>query len=119
MLVGFLLLVAVDTFLQIAFKFAGENALPVTFDAAWLQRLLDDPWLLAVAAGGLAAFLIYMTLIRHAPIGPSFAASHLDIVTVTLFSVFFLGDTLTLLQVLGCCAIVSGVAVLAFTETGS
>jgi len=118
MLVGFLLLIAVDTFVQIAFKFAGENALPVTFDLPWLQRAVREPWLLGVVVGSAAAFLTYMTLIKNAPIGPAFAASHLDIVSVTLFSVFFLSATLTPLQVLGCCAIVLGVLVLALTETG-
>jgi drug/metabolite transporter (DMT)-like permease len=115
---GFILLVAVDTFVQIAFKFASENTLPLTFDLPWLYRLLREPWLLGVAVGAAAAFMTYMTLIRHAPIGPAFAASHLDIVSITLFSVWFFGDTLTLLQVFGCCAIVSGVLVLAFTEPG-
>ena len=55
----------------------------------------------------------------RAPIGPAFAASHLEIVSVTLFSVAFLGDRLSALQALGCCAIVSGVIVLAATESGS
>jgi drug/metabolite transporter (DMT)-like permease len=119
MFAGFLLLIAVDTFVQIAFKFAGENTLPVTLDLPWLQRVAAEPWLLGVAIGGIAAFLTYMTLIRHAPIGPAFAASHLDIVSITLFSVFFFGDTLTLMQVLGCSAIVLGVLVLAYGETRS
>jgi drug/metabolite transporter (DMT)-like permease len=119
MVLGFLLLIAVDTFVQIAFKFAGENALPLTLDMPWLARVIREPWLLAAAAGAAAAFLTYMTLIKSAAIGPAFAASHLDIVTVTLFSVAFLGSALTPLQVLGCCAIVAGVLVLAFTETGS
>jgi drug/metabolite transporter (DMT)-like permease len=116
---GFLLLVVIDTFVQIAFKFAGENALPVSFDLAWLSRVAREPWLAGAVVGAGAAFATYMALIRHAPIGPAFAASHLDIVTVTLFSVLYLGATLTPWQMLGCCAIVAGVLVLAFTETGS
>lgn len=119
MLLGFLLLIAVDTFVQIGFKFAGENALPVTLDLPWLQRVVGEPWLLGVVAGYGAAFVIYMTLIKHAPIGPAFAASHMEIVTVTLFSVIFLGDRLSTWQALGCCAIVSGVIMLAVTERGS
>ncbi len=119
MMLGFLLLIAVDTFVQIGFKFAGENTLPVTLDLPWLERVVREPWLLGVVAGYGAAFLIYMTLIKRAPIGPAFAASHLEIVSVTLFSVAFLGDRLSALQALGCCAIVSGVIVLAATESGS
>ena len=117
-LLGFVLLIAVDTFVQIGFKFAGQNTLPVTLDLPWLERVVREPWLLAVAAGYGAAFLIYMTLIKHAPIGPAFAASHLEIVSVTAFSVMFLGDRLSELQAIGCCAIISGVIVLAATERG-
>jgi uncharacterized membrane protein len=57
-----------------------------------------------------------MTMLKHAPLGPVFAASHLEIVSVTLFSIAYMGDRLTLLQVIGCCAIVAGVLVLAVTE---
>jgi drug/metabolite transporter (DMT)-like permease len=119
MFASFALLIAVDTFVQIAFKFAGENTLPVTFDVAWLQRVAAEPWLVGVAIGGVAAFLTYMSLIRYAPIGPAFAASHLDIVSITLFSVWYFGDRLSLMQVLGCGAIVLGVLVLAYGETRS
>ena len=42
----------------------------------------------------------------------------MEIVTVTLFSYFYFGDSITLVQALGCCAIVGGVIVLAATETG-
>jgi len=116
MLLGFLLLVAIDTFVQIGFKLAGNNTLPVTLDLPWLERVAREPWVLGVLLGYGAAFLTYMTLIKHAPIGPAFAASHMEIVTVTLFSVLVFGDTLTLWQTVGCCAIVAGVFVLAATE---
>ena len=116
-LLGFLLLIAIDTFVQIGFKLAGNNTLPVTLDLPWLERVLREPWLLGVIAGYGAAFLVYMTLIKHAPIGPAFAASHMEIVTVTLFSVWVFGDTVTFWQAVGYCAIVSGVIVLAATES--
>ena len=118
LLLGFLLLIAVDTFVQIGFKFAGNNTLPVTLDLPWLERVVAEPWVLAVLMGYGAAFVIYMTLIKHAPIGPAFAASHMEIVTVTLFSYVYFGDSITLVQALGCCAIVGGVIVLAATEAG-
>lgn len=117
-LLGFLLLIAVDTFVQIGFKFAGNNTLPVTLDLPWFERVINEPWVLAVLAGYGIAFMIYMTLIKHAPVGPAFAASHMEIVTVTVFSVYYFGDSITALQVLGCCSIVAGVIVLATTETG-
>lgn len=119
MIFGFLLLMAIDTFVQIGFKLAGNNTLPVTLDWPWLQRVLNEPWLIGVLLGYGAGFLVYMTLIKHAPIGPAFAASHMEIVTVTLFSVFVFGDTISAWQALGCCAIIAGVVVLAATEDHS
>ena len=112
----FVLLLAIDTFNQVAFKMAGERTAPVTFDADWLMRIVNEPWIGAIIAGYLAAFLIYMTLLRDVNIGPAFAASHLEIVAVIIFSVLFFGERLTLLQVIGCSAILGGVALLAVTE---
>lgn len=116
MILGFLLLMAIDTFVQIGFKMAGNNTLPMTLDWPWMQRVLAEPWLLGVLVGYGSSFLVYMTLIKYAPIGPAFAASHLEIVTVTLFSVYVFGDKITLWQGLGCCAIIAGVVLLAATE---
>ena len=118
-LLGFVLLIAIDTFVQIGFKLAGNNIGEPTPDLAWIEKVVNEPWVLAVLAGYGAAFMIYMTIIKHAPIGPAFAASHLEIVTVTLFSWGYLGDVITPVQALGCCAIVGGVLVLAATETGT
>ena len=113
---GFLLLVTIDTFVQVGFKMAGQRTLPVTLDLPWLDRVANEPWIIAVLAGYGAAFTVYMTLIKHAPIGPAFAASHMEIVTVTLVSVLIFGEAINMQQVIGCCAIVAGVLVLAMTE---
>lgn len=112
----FILLLAIDTFNQVAFKMAGERTAPVTFDADWLMRIVNEPWIGAILAGYLMAFLIYMTLLRDVQIGPAFAASHLEIVTVMIFSVLFFDERFTSLQVVGCAAILGGVAILAITE---
>jgi drug/metabolite transporter (DMT)-like permease len=117
-LLGFLALIAVDTFVQIGFKMAGNNIGDPAFDATWVERVTKEPWVVAVLAGYGAAFLIYMTIIKYAPIGPAFAASHMEIVTVTLISWAYLGDTISAAQALGCCLIVAGVVLLAATEAG-
>ena len=72
--------------------------------------------MLAVLAGYAAAFVVYLTLIRNVAIGPAFAATHMEIVTVTLISVLVFEEAITLVQGVGCCAVVAGVLVLAFTE---
>lgn len=117
LLAGFIALISVDTIVQIGFKMAGQNTLPVTLDLPWLTRVVNEPWVLVVVIGYCAAFLLYMTILKHAPVGPAFAASHLEIVIVTLISVWYFGDRISSIQALGCAAIVAGVVVLAIYET--
>lgn len=116
LLFGFLLLIAVETFAQVGFKIAGQHTLPMTLDMPWLGRVVREPWTLAPLGGYATAFLLYMTILRHAAVGPIFAAAHLQIVSITLISVYFFGDSVSPLQAVGCCAIVAGVVVLAATE---
>jgi len=113
---GFLLLMAFDTLAQLSFKLAGSHALPVTADAAWIARVFAQPWVYGAVAGYIGAFFTWMTLLRHAPIGPAFAASHLEVVSVTLLSAWFLHEPLTLPRVLGAVTIVAGILCLAAAE---
>lgn len=116
LLFGFAALLGFDTLAQIAFKLTALHAGEAGFSAAWVWAAIAQPWALAVVIGYLGAFAVYMTLIKHAPIGPAFAASHLEIVVVILISLLFLGESLSLAQALGCAAIVAGVLILAATE---
>ncbi|MGL1297096.1 DMT family transporter, partial [Vibrio parahaemolyticus] len=68
--------------------------------------------------GYLGAFVTWMTLLKHAPIGPAFAASHLEIVSVMIISVIFMDEKLHVLQVVGSLLILGGIFVLA-TEAGT
>ena len=116
LILGFIALLALDTLAQIGFKLSALHAGEARFDAAWFLATISQPWAIAVVIGYLGAFGVYMTLIKHAPIGPAFAASHLEIVVVILVSLLFLGESLGLVQALGCLAIIAGVVVLAATE---
>ncbi len=116
-ILGFIALLALDTLAQIGFKLSAAHAGEAQFSLAWVLATLSQPWAIAVLVGYLGAFGVYMTLIKSAPIGPAFAASHLEIVLVILASILFLGESLTWLQGAGCLAIVAGVLVLAATET--
>jgi drug/metabolite transporter (DMT)-like permease len=115
-IVGFLLLMAFDTLAQLSFKLAGSHALPVTADAAWVARVFAQPWVYGAVAGYIGAFFTWMTLLRHAPIGPAFAASHLEVVSVTLLSAWLLHEPLTLPRVLGAVTIVAGILCLGAAE---
>lgn len=115
-LVGFLLLMAFDTLAQVSFKFAATHALPLDFSVEWLTRVFGRPWIYGAFVGYVGAFFTWMSLLKHAPIGPAFAASHLEIVTVMLVSVYLFDERVGPAQVLGAIAIVAGIACLALSE---
>jgi drug/metabolite transporter (DMT)-like permease len=108
-LFGFLLLMGFDTLAQISFKYAGAHALPVAASAAWLLRVFGQPWIYGALVGYIGAFFTWMALLKHAPIGPAFAASHLEVVSVMLLSVWLFDEGLTPARVLGALLIVTGI----------
>lgn len=116
-LVGFLALLLFDTLAQVSFKLAALHAAPLTLDAAWLLRIFGQLWIYAALLGYAGAFITWMNLLRSAPLGPAFAASHLEILSVTLVSVWLFDDALTLVKALGGLLILAGVLCLAKGET--
>ncbi|MEX1826229.1 multidrug efflux SMR transporter [Luteibacter sp. CQ10] len=117
-LVGFALLLAFDTLNLVCFKMAGSHALPVEMSTAWLARVFSHPWIYGAVAGYIGAFVTWMSLLKHAPIGPAFAASHLEVVSVMLLSWWVFAEPVTPTQILGAVAIVAGIVCLAFAESG-
>src|SRR5262245_22111702 len=115
-LIGFLVLLAFDTLAQLGFKLAAVAAAPPQLEVAWLGRIATERWIYLAVAGYLGAFVTWMTLLRYAPIGPAFAATHLDIVTVLVASVIWLGESLSPPQVVGAILILTGIGVLAVTK---
>lgn len=114
LLAGFLLLLAFNTAAQLWLKTASTGALPLHADVAWLSRLLHQRALYLAIACFIGGFLAWMALLRHAPIGPAFAVSNLDIVTVLVASHWLFGEHVGGSQVLGAALIVAGVGCLAF-----
>jgi drug/metabolite transporter (DMT)-like permease len=115
--IGFLVLMAFDTLAQISFKYAGAQALPLEFSTAWLLRVFGHPWIYGAFVGYVGAFFTWMTLLQRAPIGPAFAASHLEIISVLALSVWLFGEHIGWPQVVGGLVIVAGIACLAVSET--
>lgn len=115
-IIGFLILMSFDTLSQISFKYASTQALPLELSPSWLMRLFLNPWLYGAIAGYLGAFVTWMTLLRYAPVGPSFAASHLELISVTLFSVWLFNEPLNAYKILGGVLILLGVLCLAKDE---
>ncbi len=116
---GFAVLLAFDTLGQVGFKLVADHTSPVLFELDYLLRLIREPWALAVVVAYLGAFITYMSLMKYAPIGPLFAASHLDIVVIALVGVAFFHETLSLAQVAGCLTIIAGIAILSRDEANS
>jgi drug/metabolite transporter (DMT)-like permease len=116
-LTGFLVLVCFDTFAQICFKLAANHAMPPAADVAWLLRVASSPWTYGAIACYLGAFVAWMTLLRTAPIGPAFAASHLEVIGVLAASVVLFGEHLGAPQWIGSALIIAGIVCLAISET--
>lgn len=118
-LIGFAILLSFDTLAQLSFKYAGDHALPVQANLAWLERVFTQPWVYGAVIGYIGAFFTWMTLLRRAPIGPAFAASHLEVVSVLLLSVPIFDESIGWSQALGAMAIVAGIICLALSEPDS
>ena len=116
-LIGFLVLVCFDTFAQICFKLTANYAMPPAADLAWVLRLLSTPWVYCAIACYIGAFLTWMTLLEHAPIGPAFAASHLEVVSVLALCVVIFGEHIGPPQWIGAALIIAGIVCLAISET--
>ncbi|KRE87677.1 hypothetical protein ASG75_06065 [Rhodanobacter sp. Soil772] len=115
-LFGFLLLMGFDTLAQISFKYAGSQALPVEANLAWLLRVFGQPWVYGAVIGYVGAFFTWIALLKHAPIGPAFAASHLEVVSVMLLSIWLFDEHLDLARVVGAIAIIAGIVCLGVAE---
>lgn len=115
-ILGFLLLLGIDTVQQVTMKLGADRIGDFQFHWAWLERLINEPLIYVVLSLYLGAFVVYSWLLRVAPVGPSYAALHGHVVTVLLVSIFLFGERLTLVQAIGCLFIIAGIIVLAVTE---
>lgn len=116
---GFALLLAFDTAVQLSFKLTGAHAFPPAANIAWVRRILDEPWIYIALVGYIGNFITWMSLLKHAPIGPAFASSHLDVVSVMLFSAWLFHEPLTPIRLCGAAIIMLGILCLAMAESGS
>jgi len=114
---GFGALMLFDTWTQVSFKLASHQTGEFTMTLEWLKAAVLSPWIYGAVAGYLGAFVTWMTLLKHAPVGPAFAASHLEVVTVLIVSVLYFGERLAPLQIVGGLCIVLGIIFLSQSES--
>lgn len=115
--IGFSALVLFDTWTQIAFKLASRQTGEFMLTMHWLRMAAVSPWILGAVAGYVGAFITWMTLLKHAPVGPAFAASHLEVVVVLVLSVWMFGERLGTWQIAGATCIVAGIILLSLSES--
>ena len=114
--IGFAVLAVFDTMTQVSFKLAAQRTGEFSFALAWLKTVALAPWIYVAVAGYIGAFITWMTLLEHAPVGPAFAASHVDVVTVLLISVPLFGEHLTAVEITGAACIIAGILLLSRSE---
>jgi drug/metabolite transporter (DMT)-like permease len=113
---GFCGLMILDTLAHVCFKAGALQAAPVEADLAWVLRAVIVPSIWGAVACYVATFFVWLTLLRHAPIGPAFAVSHLEVVGVVLAGLWFFDEHVNALQWLGAGFVVTGIACLAVSE---
>jgi drug/metabolite transporter (DMT)-like permease len=117
--IGFLVLACCDTLAQCSIKLATIHAGAMQLHLAWAASMIHQRWLYFAIVGYIGSFFTWMTLLQHAPVGPAFAASHLEKVSVLVVSVVWLGERLSMVQAVGCVLILGGIALLGAAETNT
>ncbi|MEP6633459.1 MAG: EamA family transporter [Luteimonas sp.] len=107
---------AFDTLAQLSFKLAGMQVFPPALELQWVLRLFATPWIYGAVVGYVGAFFTWMKLLERAPIGPAFAASHLEVVSVMLLSALLFDETIGLAKAGGAVLIVIGIVCIALGE---
>ncbi len=115
-ILGFGALMLFDTLTQVSFKLATTHAGEFAMTLEWLLEIFHNYWIFGAVIGYVGSFVNWMTLLKHAPVGPAFAASHLEVVTVLIISVLAFDEKLTLMQLLGGASIVLGIICLSMSE---
>lgn len=115
--IGFAVLALVDTAIQIFLKIGARTTGEFAPGARWLVAAATSFWIYAAIAGYVVTYFIWMTLLERAPVGPAFAASHLQILTVLIASVWLFHERITMRESIGAACIISGIAVLAISES--
>jgi drug/metabolite transporter (DMT)-like permease len=105
-----------DTLTQVCFKMASTNAGAFALQSSWVWSVVRKPWIYGAVAGYVGSFVSWMTLLKRAPVGPAFAASHLEVVAVLVVSVLVFGERLAPPQIAGALFIVLGIVFLSISE---
>ena len=115
-LIGFGALMLFDTLTQVSLKMVTTRTGEFAATLEWFLQIASSAWILGAILGYLGAFAIWMTLLKHAPIGPAFSAAHLEVVPVLAISAVVFGERLGLAQIAGAVCIILGVFCLSLSK---
>ena len=115
-IVGFGALMLFDTLTQVSLKLVTTHTGEFAMTPEWFRHIADSAWILGAILGYLGAFGTWMTLLKHAPIGPAFAAAHLEVIPVLAISAAVFGEQLTRAQLAGAACIILGVVCLSLSK---
>ena len=115
-IIGFSALMICDTLTQVSFKLASIHGGDFVMQLEWFLSIFSKPWIYGAVLGYLGSFVAWMTLLKHAPVGPAYAASHLEVILVLIVSAVYFGDRLSPIQVIGAILVVLGIICLSFSE---
>ena len=112
LLVAWLLLLAVETFGQVAIKTAGNLVGPLEPDLPSVLRALREPWLWVGLACYLTQFAIWMNILEKSALSTAFPTSAIVFVVIMFTSWAVFGDHLGWDKLLGSAIIVAGILLL-------
>ncbi len=115
-LIGFGALMLFDTLTQVSLKLVTMHTGEFAMTLEWFQQIAATSWIVGAILGYLGAFATWMTLLKHAPIGPAFAAAHLEVVPVLAISAAAFGERLDSMQIAGAACIILGVVCLSLSK---
>ena len=115
-ILGFSALMLCDTVTQVSFKLASNHGGDFVMQLGWVLSIFSQPWIYGAVLGYLGSFVAWMTLLKHAPVGPAYAASHLEVILVLIVSAVYFGDRLSPIQIIGAMLVVLGIIFLSFSE---
>ena len=115
-LIGFGALMLFDTLTQVSLKLVTVHTGEFAMTLEWFWRITESAWIIGALLGYLGAFAVWMTLLEHAPIGPAFAAAHLEVVPVLAISAAVFGESLGAAQIAGAVCIILGVVCLSLSK---
>jgi drug/metabolite transporter (DMT)-like permease len=115
-LIGFGALMMFDTLTQVSLKLVTMHTGEFAMALEWFRQIFASAWILGAILGYLGAFATWMTLLKHAPIGPAFAAAHLEVVPVLAISSAVFGEHLGATRIAGAVCIILGVVCLSLSK---